>query len=57
LVAVTGYAEDEALRRSHEAGFDHHLVKPIDPDALLALLASLEWAETTAEEEKQFDHR
>ena len=57
LVAVTGYAEDEALRRSREAGFDHHLVKPIDPDALLALLASLEWAETTAEEEKQFNHR
>jgi len=47
LVAVTGYAEDEARRRSHEAGFDHHLVKPIDPDALLALLSSLEWAEPT----------
>jgi signal transduction histidine kinase/ActR/RegA family two-component response regulator len=45
LVAVTGYAEDEARRRSREAGFDHHLVKPIDPDALLALLSSLEWAE------------
>jgi signal transduction histidine kinase/FixJ family two-component response regulator len=47
LVAVTGYAEDEARRRSQEAGFDHHLVKPIDPDGLLALLSSLEWAETT----------
>ena len=57
LVAVTGYAEDDALRRSREAGFDHHLVKPIDPDALLALLASLEWAETTAEEEKRLSHR
>jgi signal transduction histidine kinase/ActR/RegA family two-component response regulator len=54
LVAVTGYAEDEARRRSHEAGFDHHLVKPIDPDALLALLSSLEWAETTAEAAKRF---
>jgi CheY-like chemotaxis protein len=50
LVAVTGHAEDEARRRSHEAGFDHHLVKPIDLDALLALLSSREWAETTAEE-------
>jgi signal transduction histidine kinase/ActR/RegA family two-component response regulator len=49
LVAVTGYAEDEARRHSQEAGFDHHLVKPIDPDALLALLSSLEWAETTVE--------
>jgi signal transduction histidine kinase/ActR/RegA family two-component response regulator len=45
LVAVTGYAEDEARRRSREAGFDHHLVKPVDPDGVLALLASLEWAQ------------
>jgi signal transduction histidine kinase/CheY-like chemotaxis protein len=45
LVAVTGYAEDEARRLSREAGFDHHLVKPVDPDAILALLASLEWSE------------
>jgi PAS domain S-box-containing protein len=41
LVAVTGYAEDEARRLSHEAGFDHHLVKPVDPDAILAVVASL----------------
>ena len=45
LVAVTGYAEDEARRRSHEAGFDHHFVKPVDPDSVLALLASLEWSD------------
>ena len=45
LVAVTGYAEDEARRLSREAGFDHHMVKPVDPDAILALLASLEWSE------------
>jgi CheY-like chemotaxis protein/nitrogen-specific signal transduction histidine kinase len=45
IVAVTGYAEDEARRLSREAGFDHHLVKPVDPDAILALLASLEWLE------------
>ena len=31
LVAVTGYAEDEARRLSREAGFDHHLVKPSIP--------------------------
>jgi CheY-like chemotaxis protein len=30
LVAVTGYGREEDLRRSREAGFDHHLVKPID---------------------------
>jgi signal transduction histidine kinase/CheY-like chemotaxis protein len=45
LAAVTGYAEDDARRRSREAGFDHHLVKPVDPDGVLALLASLEWDE------------
>jgi CheY-like chemotaxis protein/two-component sensor histidine kinase len=45
IVAVTGYAEDEARRLSREAGFDHHLVKPVDPDVILALLASLEWSE------------
>jgi signal transduction histidine kinase/CheY-like chemotaxis protein len=43
VVAVTGYAEDEARRRSREAGFDHHLVKPVDPDGVISLLASLEW--------------
>jgi CheY-like chemotaxis protein len=31
LIAVTAYGEDEDRRRSHEAGFDHHLVKPEDP--------------------------
>ena len=44
LSAITGYAEAEARRRSREAGFDHHLVKPVDPEAVLALLASLECA-------------
>jgi CheY-like chemotaxis protein len=38
LVALTGYATEEDRRRSHEAGFDHHLVKPPDPDELRALL-------------------
>jgi signal transduction histidine kinase/ActR/RegA family two-component response regulator len=45
LAAVTGHAEPEARRRSREAGFDRHLVKPVDPEAVLALLASLEWRE------------
>jgi signal transduction histidine kinase/CheY-like chemotaxis protein len=51
LAAVTGYAEDDARRRSREAGFDHHLVKPVDPDGVLALLASLEWAKPQSHEE------
>jgi CheY-like chemotaxis protein len=48
LAAVTGHAEAEARRLSREAGFDQHLVKPIDPEAVLALLASLGWREEPA---------
>jgi signal transduction histidine kinase len=40
LVAITGYGQDEDRRRSHEAGFDAHLVKPIDPKDLDHLLVS-----------------
>jgi len=39
IIAITGYGEDHARRRSREVGFDHHLVKPVDYDNLLALLA------------------
>jgi PAS domain S-box-containing protein len=39
LVAVTGYGQEEDRRRSANAGFDHHLVKPVDPQALTELLA------------------
>ncbi len=38
IVAVSGYGQDEDRRRSREAGFDYHLVKPVDHDALLGLL-------------------
>jgi PAS domain S-box-containing protein len=38
LIALTGYGDELALRRSKEAGFNHHLVKPVDFDALLALI-------------------
>lgn len=40
LIAVTGWGQDEDRRRSKAAGFDHHLVKPVDPAALSALLSS-----------------
>ena len=40
LIAVTAYGQDEDRRRSHEAGFEQHLVKPVDPDALQSLLNS-----------------
>ena len=38
LVAVTGWGQETDRRRSQEAGFDHHLVKPVDPAALSKLL-------------------
>jgi CheY-like chemotaxis protein len=42
LVALTGWGQEEDRRRSQEAGFDHHIVKPMDPQALMKLLASLQ---------------
>lgn len=38
LIAVSGYGQAEDRRRSQEAGFDHHLVKPVDHRHLVALL-------------------
>ncbi len=42
LVALTGYGGEEDRRRSLAAGFDDHMVKPVDFDALQTLLGSLE---------------
>jgi PAS domain S-box-containing protein len=39
LVAVTGYGQEEDRRLSQEAGFDYHLTKPVDPEALQAFVA------------------
>ena len=44
LVAQTGWGRDEDRRRSHEAGFDHHLVKPINRRALEQILGNPERA-------------
>ena len=41
LVALTGYGNDEAVRRAHDAGFNSHLLKPIDSNRLQSLLGSL----------------
>jgi CheY-like chemotaxis protein len=41
LVAITGWGQESDRRRSREAGFDSHLVKPVDPGQLAALLARL----------------
>ncbi len=40
LVAVTGYGQDTDRERSANAGFDHHLVKPVDMRQLAAILAA-----------------
>ena len=44
LIAVTGWGQDEDRRRSHEAGFDHHMVKPVDPKVLMKMLAGIQVA-------------
>ena len=41
FIALTGWGQAEDRRRSCEAGFDHHLVKPVDPAALVKLLAGI----------------
>jgi CheY-like chemotaxis protein len=41
LVAVTALGNDEARRRTAEAGFDLHLTKPVDPDRLANVLADI----------------
>jgi signal transduction histidine kinase len=41
LVALTGWGQEADRRRASEAGFDHHLTKPVDPKALNELLARL----------------
>ncbi len=38
LIALSGWGQDEDRRRSKEAGFDHHLVKPVEPQKLEDLL-------------------
>jgi CheY-like chemotaxis protein len=40
LVALTGWGQDDDKRRSREAGFDHHLTKPPDPELLDQLIGS-----------------
>jgi CheY-like chemotaxis protein/nitrogen-specific signal transduction histidine kinase len=41
IVAMTGWSQAEHRRRTMEAGFDRHLVKPVDPVVLRELLATL----------------
>jgi CheY-like chemotaxis protein len=42
LIAITGYGQEDDRLRSRQAGIDHHLVKPVAPDALRSLIDSLQ---------------
>ena len=47
IVALTGWGRDEDQKRSRAAGFDFHLVKPVDPSTLSLLLTSWRSTATT----------
>ena len=38
LIALTGYGQPDDVKRARDAGFDAHLLKPVDPDALAKVL-------------------
>lgn len=40
LVLVTGWGQEADRRRAREAGFDRHVVRPVDPDQIAAIIAS-----------------
>ncbi|MEO8450933.1 MAG: PAS domain S-box protein [Gemmatimonadota bacterium] len=42
VIALTGWGQEEARRRTRDAGFDHHIVKPADPGVLMERLAEIE---------------
>ena len=48
LIALTGWGQDQDRRKSREAGFDHHLVKPVDPKILMNLVSELFHSERRA---------
>jgi len=41
LIALTGWGQHNDRRRALDAGFNHHLVKPVEPDRLVRLIDSL----------------
>ena len=40
LIALTGWGQEEDRRQAYEAGFDHHLTKPVSGDVIESLLRS-----------------
>jgi signal transduction histidine kinase len=57
LIAMTGWGQKEDRRLSQAAGFDHHLVKPVNADTLQALLASLPESALRSPHEARFSNR
>ncbi len=53
LIAVSGYGQDEDRRRSSSAGFDQHLVKPVDPAHLAQLIDDIEVTEDSDRQERR----
>ncbi|OZI07234.1 hypothetical protein BWI93_15820 [Siphonobacter sp. BAB-5385] len=41
IIAVSGYGQQEDKQKSQEAGFDEHLTKPVDIEALIQVLSRL----------------
>ncbi len=41
IIAQTGWGQEEDRQKTRDAGFDHHMVKPVDPDLLMKLLAKV----------------
>jgi CheY-like chemotaxis protein len=41
LIALTGWGRIQDLEAAREAGFDHHLLKPVDPEQLLEVISNL----------------
>ncbi len=48
VIALTGWGQESDRHRSREAGFHHHLVKPVEHEVLLSLLASARPASTAS---------
>jgi CheY-like chemotaxis protein len=49
LVALTGWGQEEDRNRSREAGFNAHVVKPVDHDELVKIIAELGIANRTSQ--------
>jgi CheY-like chemotaxis protein len=44
MIALSGWGQEDDKRQSEEAGFQYHIVKPVDPTALIQLLTQFEGA-------------